>query len=386
MKPTIVFVSLVGLGVAAGVVAPAPAGAHPAHHRSPLSFAVIGDAPYGTSPSDTTQLELLPAFVDAINADADLHYVVDAGDIHSGKQYCTEAYDQAIFDLWQQFAVPLIYTPGDNEWTDCHKPAEGGGTYDATTGQVAYVLDADGDPVDYAGGDPIANLDLIRRTFFARPGVALGGGRMFVASQAWFFDWRHPDDADFVENVIWTERDVVFVTVNVPGGSNNDQDVWYGAPTESAAQADERAARTGADRRWLDTAFTLARLTRARAVVITMQADMWDPEKGAAHQAGYEPIIQTLAADALAFGGPVLMFNGDSHDFLSDNPLAADAPLAYMHPGYDVPNFHRVVVHGSKLPFEYLRVTIDPRGAAGADDEDFGPFRWQRVVPTLDAP
>ncbi|MCB1972797.1 MAG: hypothetical protein KDG54_20585, partial [Geminicoccaceae bacterium] len=199
-------------------VAPAPAGAHPAHHRSPLSFAVIGDAPYGTSPSDTTQLELLPAFVDAINADADLHYVVDAGDIHSGKQYCTEAYDQAIFDLWQQFAVPLIYTPGDNEWTDCHKPAEGGGTYDATTGQVAYVLDADGDPVDYAGGDPIANLDLIRRTFFARPGVALGGGRMFVASQAWFFDWRHPDDADFVENVIWTERDVVFVTVNVPGG------------------------------------------------------------------------------------------------------------------------------------------------------------------------
>ena len=33
-----------------------------------------------------------------------------------------------------------------------------------------------GNPVDYADGDPIANLDLVRSIFFADPGYALGGG------------------------------------------------------------------------------------------------------------------------------------------------------------------------------------------------------------------
>jgi len=75
------------------------------------------------------------------------------------------------------------------------------------------------------------------------------------------------------------------------------------------------------------------------------------------------------------------MFNGDSHTFRSDNPLSADDPLASMHPGFDVPNFHRVVVHGSTLPLEYLRVTIDPDGDAPEGAEDFGPFRWERVAP-----
>jgi hypothetical protein len=90
------------------------------------------------------------------------------GDIHSGKQDCTEAYDRTIFELWKRFDDPLVYTPGDNEWSDCHKAAEGGGTYDPKTGQIAYVLDAAGNPVDYANGDPIANLELVRSIFFPR--------------------------------------------------------------------------------------------------------------------------------------------------------------------------------------------------------------------------
>jgi hypothetical protein len=172
------------------------------HGRRPLTFAVIGDTPYGTSPTDTTEFDQTPAFIDAINADAEVSYTVHVGDIHSGKQYCTEAYDRSIYDLWTHFARPLVYTPGDNEWTDCHKKGEGGGVYNATTGQVDYVLDASGNQVDYAGGDPLANLALVRDIFFARPGLALGGGWKPLASQAWFYDPRHPDDADFVENVI----------------------------------------------------------------------------------------------------------------------------------------------------------------------------------------
>jgi hypothetical protein len=52
-----------------------------------------------------------------------------------------------------------------------------------------------------------------------------------------------------------------------------------------------------------------------------------------------------------------------------------------VHPSYDVPNFHRVVVHGSTFPFEYLRLTVDPRGNAAASANAFGPFSWSRVNP-----
>src|SRR4051812_962387 len=119
------------------------------------AIAVYGDAPYGTTPTDTEQFDATPAFIESINADPDVDRVIHVGDIHSGKQYCTEAYDRSLFELWSHFEVPLVYTPGDNEWVDCHKPAEGGGTFNAVTGQVDHVLDTEGAPLDYAGGDPV---------------------------------------------------------------------------------------------------------------------------------------------------------------------------------------------------------------------------------------
>jgi hypothetical protein len=306
--------------------------------------------------------------------------VIHVGDIHSGKQYCTEAYNRTVADLWSHFADPLVYTPGDNEWSDCHKKAEGGGAYNATTGQIDYVLDASGNPVDHASGNPVANLDLVRSIFFSKPGRTLGGGKKLVLSQSVLFDPRHPSDRKYVENVMWEQNRVLFVVINLPGGSNNDSDPWYGAPTETAQQAQERDERTGADLRWLDAAFLAARLTGVKGVVIVAQADMWDPEKGAAHQAGYEPFVSSVANSTLALGRPVLMLNGDSHVYLSHNPLSAADPLNAMHPGYDVPNFHRIVVHGSTLPLEYLRLTVDPAANAANGADAFGPFKWERVI------
>jgi hypothetical protein len=51
-----------------------------------------------------------------------------------------------------------------------------------------------------------------------------------------------------------------------------------------------------------------------------------------------------------------------------------------MHPFYNVPNFHRVVVHGSTFPLEYLRLTVDPRANHATTDTTFGPFSWEHVV------
>jgi len=347
---------------------------------SKLTLAVYGDAPYGTGPTDNSQTLATPAFVSNVNADPSISLVLHVGDIHSGKQYCTEAYNRTVFELWRGFQDPVVYTPGDNEWTDCHKLAEGGGAYNASTSQIDYVLDASQNPVNFAKGDPIANLALVRTIFFPTPGVALGGGAKTVLSQAQYFDAAHPTDATFVENVMWLDSQVLFVTINLPGGSNNDIDVWYGAPSPTAPQVQEAFDRTEADLHWLDAAFTQAAESGAVGMVIAWQADVWDPEKGASHQTGYESLVQSLSAHTLAFGKPVLMLNGDSHVYKTGNPLSSSDPNYAIHPGYDVPNFHRVVVHGSTTPLEWMKLVVDPHANAPHGTEAYGPFSWQRVI------
>jgi len=362
-----------------------------------INVAVFGDAPYGTTPSDTAEFRATPAFIDSINADPSVSLVLHVGDIHSGKQFCTLGYDQSIYDLWTALQRPLVYTPGDNEWTDCHKTGEGGGAYNSSTGQIDYKRDASGNLIDYAGGDPIANLELVRSIFFSDPGYTLGD-RKLVLSQAQAFDPAHPNDANYVENVMWEQSKVLFVTVNIPGGSNNDQDIWYGTPTMSTAQAQETTDRTGADIRWLDAAFARANADGVNAIVIETQADMWDLDgKTSAHLTGFEGIISEIASKSTAFSKPVLMFNGDSHVYRSDNPLVQGAPCVRepssgspavactdddwaQHPYYNVPNFHRVVVHGSTFPLEWLKLTINPRANAPASVNAFGPFSWQRMT------
>jgi Calcineurin-like phosphoesterase len=357
------------------------------HSANVLTLAVYGDAPYGTTPTDTAEFEATPAFIDAVNRDSKVSLVLHVGDLHSGHQYCTQAYDRSIYDLWTQFNDPLVYTPGDNEWTDCHKSGEGGN-----------VQDADGNYVDYANGDPVANLALIRSIFFPTPGATLGRNTKQVISQAQAYDPAHPTDAEYVENVMWEQSQVLFVTVNIPGGSNNDADLWYGAPL-TGAQAQDAAQRTAADLRWLDAAFAKAQADGMEAVVIGEQADMWDLDgKPVSHIANYEPFIESIATHTNEFGKPVLLINGDSHSYRSDNPLVKDALCVLEpssgapavpcsddawdnHPSYNVSNLHRIVVHGSTFPLEYLRLTVDPRADYAPSDTAFGPFSWERVQP-----
>jgi len=404
--------------LAAGLVLVVLAGGDPGKGQlreggdGPLTMAVYGDSPYSqvsadyTKPApfgvDTSEFDATPAFIDAINKDDNVKLVVHVGDIHSGKQPCTLAYDASIYDLWTEFHDPLVYTPGDNEWADCNK-----------SGEAGNVKDTNGNYIDYANGDPVANLGLVRQIFFSQPGEALGGGDMKVVSQAEAFDPDHPTDAEYVENVMWERSNVLFVTVNIPGGSNNDGDIWYKAAAETGEQAQERAQRTAADIRWLDAAFTQAEDDHVGGVVIVTQADMWDldgnpPANAVARLGNLDGIIQDIATDTTTFGGPVLLFNGDSHTYRSDNPMVNDpggqhclietSPQATAQcsdgatlanawathpnlPGINVANFHRVVVHGNTKPLEYLRLTVDTKHPPAPGPNSFGPFSWERVQP-----
>jgi hypothetical protein len=369
------------LGMVAGALAIAAVGAAAGTNPNTLTLAVFGDSPYldARFPAHA-EFAATPAFIDTINADPGVQEVVHVGDIHSGSEPCTVAYDQSIYTLWTAFQKPVIYTPGDNEWSDCTKAKEEPGS--------------DNDNFVTHPNLPLENLALIRQIFFANPGWTLGQHPMRVISQGIAFDPAHPTDAQFVENVMWEQSKTLFVTINVPGGSNNDIDPWY-AKTHTTSwnpnQQIEMDQRTAADVRWLNAAFALADLDNAHSVVIVGQADMWDTADAASHQTNYEPIIAAMASNAAKYGKPVLYLNGDSHVYRSDNPLQQHSTCSTetdpcagdawaQHPSYDVPNFHRIVVHGSTFPLEWLKLSIDPRAAweNASTPTSWGPFSWQR--------
>src|SRR5689334_23415709 len=165
-----------------------------------IAIAVFGDWPYSQNLKDTAQ-----RLIDSVNSDAKVRLVIHLGDIHSGSMPCTGAdltpapatsvatWNTDIFNLFQQFKDPLVYTPGDNEWTDCHKTKE------------------------FTSGSPLLEVASVRRQFFFNPGHTLGLRSKRVVTQAEAYDPGFPDDAAFVENVMWEDSQVVFVTLNVPG-------------------------------------------------------------------------------------------------------------------------------------------------------------------------
>jgi hypothetical protein len=79
--------------------------------------------------------------------------------------------------------------------------------------------------------------------------------------------------------------------------------------------------------------------------------------------AGFQPIVREIAKRSAAFGKPVYLFNGDSHIFNSDAPLAPGSTWLNF---YDVPtpapNLARITVDGSTKVDNYLRVTVNPSG------------------------
>jgi hypothetical protein len=322
------------LAAVAAVAIAAPAALAGGDHRvgphdAAQTLAVIGDIPYGSA-----LIAEFPADVAQINADPDVARVLHLGDIKDGSSRCDTSYFEARLADFQHFADPLVYTPGDNEWTDCHRANNG-----------AFL--------------PTERLDTIRRLFFPKPGRTLGHDRAEVRYQS----------RAFPENVSWEQAGVQFGTVHVVG-SDDDQAPWYGdrrdpgtgAPlpettAETALRGREYTAREAAALNWIDAIFDAAQQRDAPGVVIGMQADMWDgPDT---NQTAFVAIKAVLADRAARFGKPVLLLEGDSHLLKVDTPPGQPA------------NLTRVVVQGStNVPHEWLRLTVDPSSPSVFSCED----------------
>jgi len=372
----------------------------------PLTVAVFGDLPYGDNAADGNQFNHMPDFINSVNSDASVRTAIFGGDLHSGKQYCTQALNDAEFALFGSLKMPFVYVPGDNEWTDCTKAKElSGSTPDFYSGAK----------VSFHNGNPVENLALIRSTYFPVPGWTPGAKGMPVLSQATVAKWgkkeyrkgsnartkdhipatikvmmKSATDKEYVENVMWEDAKTMFVAVNIPGGSNNDLDPWYGnalcgaGSTEGVTmqQVNEVSNRSDADVHWLTAAFAKAKRDGMTSVAIIEQADMWDLDgcdAAANHVRGYDRFVNVIADKTADFKGPVLLMNGDSHVAKVDNPLAASDPLNYLHPGHDVANLRRVVWNGSTTlsnTMQWIKLTDTPGANNPAGPTSFGPFTW----------
>jgi len=232
----------------------------PAAEPAPFSFAAFGCMPYARhAGSDEAFRRLL--------AEVDRHqpaFAVHLGDTLGGDEPATDAFYLRRRDDFNRLATALVYTPGDNEWTDTHRPGAG-------------------------GFDPLERLARLREVYFAEE-RSLGGRPLPLVTQR-----RDPAHARFVEHARWTLGGVVFATLHVVGSHNNHQP----AVPWALAEWRERDAAVVA---WIRATFAAATEAAAPAVAFFFQADPFATDKNRpGYDLGYEACLRALEAGARAF-------------------------------------------------------------------------------------
>lgn len=301
-----------------------------AAHAEPLAFGLFGDLPYGGG-----ERALLPDMIAEMDADK-LAFVVHDGDIKSGGGVCSDAVLLDIRSVFQASRHPLVYVPGDNEWTDCHRWSNG-----------AY--------------DPVERLKRLRELFFADDD-SLGRRRIRLERQS-----AAPGFAAYRENVRWTAGGALFVGMNVPGSSNN-----YHGTTRGGGPSAEFLERGKANHAWLAASFALARERKLAGILVVIQANPDFEAAAAGHpQPGFKDFIAQLRQETQAFAGRVVLVHGDTHRHRIDRPLADPRT------GAAIGNFTRVETYGS--PFMgWVRGTVD---AADAQVFHFEAKPWTPPQP-----
>ncbi|MFD2184828.1 hypothetical protein [Rhodoplanes azumiensis] len=306
-RPALALATLAALAASA---APPVVAAESVGGPRAFSFVALGDMPY-TVPADYERFDRLIAAINRLRPAFSIH----VGDTKSGSTACTDAAFQTVLDQFRTFEQPLVYAIGDNEWTDCHR----------------------------TGSDPRERLARVREMFFPDPEKSLGRAPMAIESQA----RAMPEYARYVENARFVRNDVLFVTLHVVGSNN-------GFETREPAAATEYFERNRANLAWLAASFAKARESGARAVVIALQANLWDIRDSVGTippASGFRDTIQAIEREARAFGRPVLLVQGDYHTLEVTGFRDTRMRL--------VPGVQRLQVMG-ETEVHAVRVVVDP--------------------------
>jgi hypothetical protein len=285
----------------------APAGAQTGPNA--FTFVALGDMPYRSE--DVVKVDRLIAAINRVKPAFSIH----VGDVKSGGSSCNDAALKAAFDQIDTLEQPVVYSIGDNEWTDCHRAKE---TY-----------------------DPVGRLEKVRELAFSKAGTSLGKTTMQVESQAMVM----PKFAKFVENQRFSKNGVLFIVPHVVGSEN-------GLDRPQPDAKNEFAERNAANIAWIDEGFRVAIESAAKAVVVAFQANPYGREERS------EPItpafvdtVAAIAEGARSFGKPVLIVQGDNHVLRVDK--FRDTSLK------PVDNVLRLQLFGDRL-VHAMRVIVDP--------------------------
>ena len=296
--------------------------------QTPLVFGLWGDMPYAKS-NDSVKI---PALIEDMN-EANLAFSIYDGDIKDGSSQCTDNIYADAIALFNSLKSPVVYIPGDNEWTDCHRTNNG-------------------------GYDNLERLSYLRQTMFANQ-KSFGQRQMSLQHQG-------KTGQEYVENTRWSQSGVIFVGLNVPGSNNNrvhDEEECAKKSDRTTAQCEaDNAEYTERDARnieWMRQSFDLAKSSSAAGVMISIQADPgFDipeteeiDERASPAFDGYTAFLNALSEETLNFPGQVVLVHGDTHFFKLDKPLTNQADL--------LNNFTRLETFGSPN-IHWVKVTVDP--------------------------
>jgi hypothetical protein len=312
------------------------------HERGGYAIGLWGDMPY----SDLQATDGVPNVIADMNAQ-DLAFTVHDGDVKAGNGIpgsstpttCSDAlYTQAL-DFFNALKAPAIFTPGDNDWTDCDRPANG-------------------------GFSSLERLDHERQVFFATP-FSLGQHPLRQEVQTEPLCLGVSGLVPCVEHRRWTVGGVTYATLNIQGSCNNLCD--------TAPDPAEYAARNVATIKWMQETFAVAQQRHAAAVMLIAQANPgWDlsdtraplrnPQTLAETDGqpdGFVDFLRALRAEVIAFRKPVAYVHGDSHYFRVDKPFQDDQ-------GGRLENFTRVETFGDNAAngtndVHWVKVFVDAR-------------------------
>lgn len=279
-----------------------------------LRFVALGDAPYG-KPSEVDAP--YRALIQNINATAP-PLVIHVGDLHGHLTCGNDRLDQ-LRGYMNEVTAPVLYTPGDNEWTDCAETEAG--------------------PFD-----PLERLAYIRKTYF-KGGMSLGAEPVRLSTQA---------RRGYPENARHMVGNVGFITVHVVGSNNNFK-------PDNLAGVKEFMARNAADVAWLEESFDA--LKDADAIVVALHADMFSPlsgfSKGWHSMSPFRDIGVTLGQQSSKLEKPVLLLYGDSHEFKSFQPFPKYRPFLHAIEVFGYPDIKAIEISvdpDARKPFRVTRI------------------------------
>jgi hypothetical protein len=189
--------------------------------REPYAVALWGDLLY----SPVQETVGVPNLIADMNAQR-LEFSVHDGDLKAGSNsLCDDNLYYKSLDFFNALRAPAIFTPGDNDWTDCDRPSNG-------------------------GFNSRERLDRERQILFST-GFSFGQRKLKQEVQTEALCLGLDGLVPCVENRRWMVGRVTYATLDVPGSCNNLCD--------TNPDPAEFAARNAANIKWLLETFAAAK-------------------------------------------------------------------------------------------------------------------------------